>query len=198
MPLAIIILAAGKSNRLGSPKQLLQYKGKGLLQNAVEAALKTDNHAVIVITGANASLIEKELIDYPVKKVFNENWQDGMASSILCGLTYAESILPDLEAVLFMACDQPFVDGDLLNNLIEKQKATGTPITACVYEEVTGIPAIFHKSIFPGLKTLEGDSGAKKIIMHHADKTVTLLFQQGKIDIDTKIDYENLLKAISN
>jgi molybdenum cofactor cytidylyltransferase len=198
MPLAIIILAAGKSNRLGSPKQLLQYKGKGLLQNAVEAALKTNNNSVIVITGANASLIDIELIDSPVNQVFNENWEDGMASSILCGLTYAESILPDLEAVLFMACDQPFVDGDLLNNIIEKQKETGAPITACVYEEVTGIPAIFHKSIFPELKTLEGDNGAKRIIMNHPDKTVTLSFQQGKIDIDTKADYENLLKAMSN
>ena len=198
MHLAIIILAAGKSKRLGSPKQLLQYKGKGLLQNSVEAALNTNIKPVIVITGANASLIEKELINYPVKQVLNENWEDGMASSILCGLTYAENTIPDLDAVMFLACDQPFVDGDLLNNLIEKQKETGAPITASSYEEVVGIPAIFHKSIFPELKTMQGDSGAKKIISHYADKTVTLSFQQGKIDIDTKIDYENLLKAVSN
>lgn len=198
MHLAIIILAAGKSKRLGSPKQLLQYKGKGLLQNSVEAALNTNINPVIVITGSNASLIEKELINYPVKQVFNENWEDGMASSIVCGLAYAEKIIPDLDSVMFLACDQPFVDGNLLNNLMDKQKETGAPITACVYEEVIGIPAIFHKSIFPELKKLQGDSGAKKIIMHHADKTVTLSFQQGIIDIDTKSDYENLLKAISN
>ncbi len=193
---AIIILAAGKSNRLGSPKQLLQYKGKGLLQNSVEAALKTNINTVIVITGANASLIEKELIHYPVKQVFNENWEDGMASSIKCGLDYAERILPDLDAAMFIACDQPFVDGDLLKNLIEKQKETGASITACAYEEVIGIPAIFYKSIFPELKMLQGDNGAKKIIRNNNDILVTLPFKLGKIDIDTKVDYENLLKAI--
>jgi molybdenum cofactor cytidylyltransferase len=72
--MAIIILAAGKSKRLGSPKQLLQYRGKGLLQNSVDAAVKTNIKPVIVITGANASLIEKELINYSIHKVFNENW----------------------------------------------------------------------------------------------------------------------------
>lgn len=198
MHLAIIILAAGKSNRLGSPKQLLQYRGKGLLQNAVEAALKTNIKPLIIITGANASLIEKELIHYPVKQVFNENWQDGMASSINCGLAYAEQIVHDLDGVLLMACDQPFVDGDLLNNLIEKQKESGAPITACGYEEVIGIPAIFHKSIFPELKSLEGDTGAKKIIRNNADKIAVISFQNGEIDIDTKSDYVNLLNDTRN
>jgi molybdenum cofactor cytidylyltransferase len=194
--MAIIILAAGKSKRLGSPKQLLQYRGKGLLQNSVDAAVKTNIKPVIVITGANASLIEKELINYSIHKVFNENWEDGMASSILCGLRYAESILPDMDAVMFLACDQPFVDGALLNNLIEVQKASGAPITACSYEKVIGIPAIFHKSIFPELKTLQGENGAKNIIRNNTDKLVAFPFQHGKIDIDTKTDYENLLNTI--
>ncbi len=195
MQLAIIILAAGKSNRMGSPKQILQYKGKGLLQNTMDVALGTNIDPVIVITGANASIIEAELLTYLVKKVFNEKWENGMASSIKCGLAFAEQIVPDLDGVLLMVCDQPFVDEDLIKNLIKKQKESGTAITACSYEEVTGIPAIFHKSIFPEMKMLEGDNGAKNIIRNNKDKLVTFPFKLGKIDIDTKLDYENLLNV---
>lgn len=196
MQLAIIILAAGKSNRLGSPKQLLKYKDKGLLQNTIEVALAVNISPVLVITGANASVIEAELLTYQVKPVFNENWENGMASSLKCGLDFAEQIVPDLDGVLLMVCDQPFVDEVLIKNLIEKQKETGKAITACSYEEVTGIPAIFHKTIFPELKMLEGDNGAKNIIRNNKDKLVTFPFKLGKIDIDTKLDYENLLNAI--
>jgi molybdenum cofactor cytidylyltransferase len=193
--IGIIILAAGKSNRLGSPKQLLKYKGKGLLQHTVEVAMSLHIDPVIIITGANASLIEKELINYPAKQVFNKNWVDGMASSIQCGLAFAEQIVPDLDGILIMVCDQPFVDEVLLKRLIEKQKHKGAPVTACTYEDIIGIPAIFHKSIFPELKRLQGDTGAKNIIRNNEDKIATIAFHKGEIDIDTSIDYENLLKG---
>jgi molybdenum cofactor cytidylyltransferase len=196
--ICIIILAAGKSNRLGSPKQLLQFNGKGLLQNSIEAALSTKIDPVIVVTGANASIIGKVLIHYQVKEAFNEKWDTGMASSIQCGLRYAELIVPDLDGVLFMVCDQPFIDQDLLNDLVKKQKQTDAPVAACLYEDILGVPAIFHKSIFTELKTLQGDNGAKNIIRNNADKMATIAFQKGKIDIDTQIDYENLLKDNRN
>ncbi|MGL6267277.1 MAG: nucleotidyltransferase family protein [Chitinophagaceae bacterium] len=196
MHLAIIILAAGRSNRLGSPKQLLQYKGKGLLQNTIEVALDANSAPVIVIMGANASIIEAELLSYPVEPVYNEKWEEGMASSIICGLTHAEQTVTDLDGVLLMVCDQPFVDRDLVKNLLDKQKKSGAAITACCYEEITGIPAIFHKSIFPELKMLQGEQGAKNIIRNHKEILETIPFKLGKIDIDTKVDYENLLNVI--
>jgi molybdenum cofactor cytidylyltransferase len=193
----IVILAAGKSNRLGSPKQLLSFKGKSLLKHAAEAAIGTGLKPVIVITGSRAHLMEKELENYPVQLVFNENWEEGMASSIRCGVEAAQGLKPEADGILFMVCDQPFAVTSVLKELIARQKETGMPITACVYENITGTPALYHKSIFPELNTLTGDIGARKIISKHSDELAVISFSSGKTDIDTGSDYENLLKTIN-
>ena len=193
----IVILAAGKSKRLGSPKQLLSFKGRSLLQHAAEAALGTGLKPVIVITGSGAPLMEKELENFPVQLVYNENWEEGMASSIRCGVAAAQNLKPEADGILFMVCDQPFADTSVLNELIARQKETGMPITACVYDEITGTPAIYHKSIFPELSTLSGDIGARKIISKHSDELAVISFSSGKTDIDTNSDYETLLKTIN-
>jgi len=193
----IVILAAGKSNRLGSPKQLLSFKGKSLLQHAAEAAIGTGLEPVIIITGSRAQLMEKELEHYPVQLVYNENWEEGMASSIRCGVAAAQNLKPQADGILFMVCDQPFADTSVLNELIARQKETGMPITACVYDEITGTPAIYHKRIFPELTELSGDIGARKIINRHENELAVISFSSGKTDIDTSSDYETLLKTIN-
>jgi len=193
----IVILAAGKSNRLGSPKQLLKYKGKSLLQHAADAAIGTGLNPVFVITGARTEMMEKELVNYPVQLIHNESWEEGMASSIRCGVDAAESIKPDVDGILFMVCDQPFAETAVLNELIARQKESGMPISACVYDDIIGTPAIYHKSIFPELMSLQGDIGAKKIINTHKDSLATISFNSGKTDIDTASDYDNLLKTLN-
>ena len=193
----VVILAAGKSNRLGSPKQLLKYKGKSLLQHAADAAIGTGLNPVFVITGARTEMMEKELVNYPVHLVYNESWEEGMASSIRCGVETAKRIRPEVDGILFMVCDQPFADTVVLNELIARQKETGMPIAACVYDDIIGTPAIYHKSIFSELMSLKGDIGAKKIISAHKDYLATISFNSGITDIDTATDYENLLKTIN-
>jgi molybdenum cofactor cytidylyltransferase len=193
----VVILAAGKSNRLGSPKQLLSFKGRSLLQHAAEAAIGTGLKPVIVITGSGAQLMEKELENYPVQLVYNENWEEGMASSIRCGVDTVLGLKPEADGILFMVCDQPFADTAVLNELIARQKETGMPITASAYDDVIGTPAIYHKSIFPELHALTGDIGARKIISKHSDELAVISFSSGKTDIDTGSDYETLLKTIN-
>ena len=121
--------------------------------------------------------MEKELAHYPVQLVYNENWEEGMASSIRCGVAAAQNLKPEADGILFMVCDQPFADTSVLNELIARQKETGMPITACVYDEIIGTPAIYHKSIFPELNALSGDIGAKKIINRHADELAVDIIQ---------------------
>ena len=191
----IVILAAGKSSRLGSPKQLLSYKGRSLVQHAADAAISSGIGKVIVVTGARADLVGNELENYQVDLLYNENWEEGMASSISCGVKYFEEMKPEVDGILFMVCDQPYVSSEILKELILKQKETGMPISACKYDGVIGTPALYHKSIFPELKTLQGDTGARKIINQHADSVTTISFLSGKTDIDTADDYKNLLKT---
>jgi molybdenum cofactor cytidylyltransferase len=191
-----VVLAAGTSKRLGQPKQLLEYKGRSLLQHSVEAAEKTGIKHILVVVGANNLLMENEMKGYNVQIIFNEHWPEGMASSIRCGLTEMKKRYPDTDGVLFLVCDQPFVTGRLLNELMEKQKEKDSPLAACVYAGIAGTPALFHKEIFPDLMELNGDTGARKIIQQYRENIAELSFDSGLTDIDTMSDYENLLKMI--
>lgn len=72
---------------------------------------------------------------------------------------------------------------------------TNKPIVTCYYDNTTGPPAIFHKSIFPELLQLSGDAGAKSIVQKYSEELETIAFPKGNIDIDTITDYELLSKA---
>ncbi len=188
------MLAAGNSTRLGKPKQLLLFNGKSLLRHTIEAAVATGVKPLIIVLGANASLLTPEIDDNNTQIVINTNWKDGMASSIIAGLTALLEIYPDTERVILMMCDQPFVTTSLLNNLLITHQQTGKPIVASIYDGVIGVPALFYKSHFKELLQLQGDTGARKIINQDVSEVATVFFAKGKIDIDTADDYENLLK----
>jgi molybdenum cofactor cytidylyltransferase len=189
---AIVILAAGSSSRLGSPKQLLSYKGKNLLRHAVDEALETGCQSVFVVLGANIEIIRNELKDKPVIIVENAGWEEGMASSIRCGLENIMNTIPGTGHIIFMVCDQPYVSSSLLLKLSAKKKETGMPIVASSYGDNIGIPALFHKSFFPALLELKGDKGARKLISDNPEKVATIPFPEGITDIDTVSDYELL------
>lgn len=192
----IIVLAAGASIRLGKPKQLLQYKGKSLLRYVLDIAKNMSEIPVIVVLGANNNLTSKEIPDDKnVYSIINENWSEGISSSIRTGLNALQQIAPSSDGALLIVCDQPFITASLLNSLIAAHKKTGKFIVACSYENTIGTPVFFHKSLFPELMVLKGDSGAKKIIMKYPDLLATAPFPQGTIDIDTRADYEALENA---
>lgn len=191
--IAIIILAAGTSSRLGSPKQLLTYKGKNLLRHTVDEALETGCPSVFVVLGANSELLKKELKDKPVSIIENKGWEEGMASSIRCGLETISNTILRPDSIIFMVCDQPFVSSSLLLNLMKKKNETGKHIVASSYNDKLGTPALFHRSFFPALMELKGDKGARKIIADNPEQVATVSFPEGEKDIDTKEDYDTLI-----
>lgn len=190
---AVIILAAGSSSRLGRPKQLLPYNGKSLLEHAVDTANDSIAEPVIVVLGANAEILEKEIIEKKVHIEENKEWQEGMASSVRYGITALMRIAPAADAAIIMVCDQPFVSPELLNELIAHQKSTGKLIVTSQYENAVGPPALFYKTIFPELLKLKGDAGARKIIEQRKGDIATVSFMKGSIDIDTEADYKTIL-----
>lgn len=191
---AAIILAAGKSSRLGSPKQLLHYNGKNLLQISIDAALESFAEKVIVVLGAEKEQIEQNLDESKIYLIHNTNWESGMASSIHSALENLKNILPDADGAIFMVCDQPFVNAELLNKLIDKHIESEKKIIASSYEDTLGTPSLFHKSLFEELSELKGDVGAKSLIKKYKDDTESVAFELGSIDIDTRENYINLLK----
>ncbi|MCX6319754.1 MAG: nucleotidyltransferase family protein [Bacteroidetes bacterium] len=188
----IIILAAGSSSRLGQPKQSLVYNEHTLLKRIVTTAIQSACGAVVVVLGANATLLKKECEGAAM--VINDNWQTGMAGSIGCGLKYLTSRHPQLDGVIITVCDQPHITGALLQQLLDAHQQTHLPIIASDYGGITGTPVFFHRALFPELLLLEGDKGAKQLVQKNKDCTGLVAFPLGKEDIDTKEDYERLLR----
>lgn len=191
----LVILAAGGSVRLGSPKQLLQYQQQSLLKNIVDTSLKISNAHVVVVVGAQKDIMLKELNNHVVNIVVNENWLKGMSTSIKIGLAESIALNPLIEACIFVVCDQPFISLQLLQTLISTYEHTEKGIIACVYKGVTGTPVLFNKKYFNDFKLLENEEGAKKLLAINNNDLEIIPFIHGEIDIDTKEDYKKLIDA---
>jgi molybdenum cofactor cytidylyltransferase len=191
---AVILLAAGKSSRLGHPKQLLLYDGQTLLQHSLQVASASNANPIVVVLGAQADIIKKEIDQAEAHIVVNADWQEGMASSIRSGVKHLVQIFPSVEGAILMVCDQPYVTSSLLNDLIATHQNTGKPIVTCGYANTFGPPTLFHKSLFPELLQLKADVGARGILRQHTDQAEVILFPEGSLDIDTEADYQKLSK----
>jgi molybdenum cofactor cytidylyltransferase len=119
-----------------------------------------------------------------------------MASSIRKGVEELATADSSLEGVLIMACDQPHLSSGHLVSLVEHAAASNQLIAASRYGETLGIPAFFRKGILPRLCSLQGDSGAKKLMLENEEQVAVVDFAAGDIDIDTEADYEMLLHKI--
>jgi molybdenum cofactor cytidylyltransferase len=183
----IMILAAGASRRLGQPKQLIEFQGKTLLEHTVDCAIASQVCSTVVVLG-------EVLYQNPLCRILlNPNWSEGMAASIRCGLNELVSARSDLSAVIISVCDQPFISTDLFNQLIAQYQAKPSLIAAASYGDVLGVPALFDRQLFPELRQLQGDTGARKIIQKYQRDCQSTPFPQGGIDIDTPTDLQFLV-----
>jgi molybdenum cofactor cytidylyltransferase len=188
-----VVLAAGASSRMGSPKQTLRYRGESLLRRAALAALGAGCRPVIVVTGAHAELSRRELEGLDVREVFNPLWETGMASSIRAGVEAL--ISADPAAAVLLLCDQPHVTADVISRLVGARRATGSPLVASAYGGGFGAPALFGRTLFAELTRLEGAAGAKQVIKRHASEAHFLPFPSGEVDVDTPDDFSRLTAA---
>lgn len=188
LPVSILILAAGASVRYGQAKQLLPFRGRTLLHYMAEVALSSRAHHVHVILGSDADRMVRELTDLPVRRVINNDWREGLSSSIRTGI---RSLSPSDEGALLLLCDQPLITTEILNTIIAAF-TTSKQIIAAEYYGTVGVPALFGKAYFPELLLLSGDRGAKEILREHASSVHTIPFPDAAFDIDTVADYQHL------
>lgn len=190
MMTGIIILAAGPSSRLGTPKQNLVYENQTLLQRNIKVALATGCHPVAVVLGANKDVILPTIDGQPIEVAYNDDWEEGMSSSIRTGIAHLQKNHAKISSVILMLCDQPFITAELLSQLIEM--AGTKSITACAYDKAVGPPVFFDSLYFPELLLLKGNEGAKQLMLKHESQITTIPFSAGGIDIDTMDDFEKL------
>jgi len=193
MPVAAILLAAGASQRLGQPKQLLGFQGETLIGRALRLAEEAGATPVVAVLGAHHEKIGATLRTRSVFPVVNGAWAEGIASSIHAGLRTIESIDTTVSGVLMLTCDQPRLTADHLIALIGLFEMQTTPTrVGSFYAGIQGTPAIFPRSDFADLYALRGDQGARKLFRDSPHALLTLPFPGGEIDIDLPSDLMHL------
>ena len=188
--IAIIILAAGASSRMGKIKQLLPWKQTTLIGNAIEQALDSKADDVFVVLGANYQLISKEIKQENITIIYNKNWTLGMGSSIVCAMDFFDKKHKKYDGVLITLVDQPLIDVIYFNMLINK--FIDNNIIASKYKNRVGVPAIFSLKYFNELRQLNGDIGARNLILKHINDVKKIDAFDKIQDIDSIESYEHL------
>lgn len=179
----------------GDPKQLIVYKGQSLVRRITDSALALQTGPVVVVLGANRDRIAPELAGLPITMVDNAAWQNGLSSSLKTGLAALYLTQSDIDAVMVLLTDQPLVSIGLLQHLLEVYKNEGKGIVACRYDNQLGVPAVFGRQYIDELLQLEGDKGAKWVIVRHRADCAEVQFEAGSIDLDSKSDVERFAQA---
>lgn len=177
-----IILAAGASTRLGKPKQLILRQGKTLLEQTIHHAQALLGKRVKVVLGARATQIQRTVNLETVDTIINPEWSKGMASSIRAGI---KSLPSSTSAALFLLCDQPLINKDNLQSLLRAWQIVPQRIVASEYNQSLGVPALFPAAFFKPLSELNGDRGAKSLLMKFKDEVLAISMPEAELDIDS-------------
>ncbi len=191
--LSVIILAAGAARRIKQAKMLLPFEHSTILQTILARAKDIEPDTICVVTGFYHKEILQIIHDEQVHFIFNEQWEEGMSGSIKKGLSYLVQQNPELQSVLIMVADQPYITSALLKEMITLQEQGQKGIIAASYAGIHGTPVLFRKNYFSSLENLVGDKGARSILQHYPDDLVTVGFPLGEIDIDTEEDYKKIV-----
>lgn len=180
MSVVAAVLAAGASRRFGHPKQLVQFRGETLVARALDAARVDGVIDRAVILGAHAEQVA-DAAGPGVERVLNEEWEEGMASSIRCAARWAQA--RGAAALVVLLADQPLISSMHIARLCDGWR-DGASAVGSAYEETVGVPALFDARLFPALLALTGDRGAGRLL-REAERVVSVPCPEAAIDIDT-------------
>jgi molybdenum cofactor cytidylyltransferase len=184
--IAAIILAAGRSTRMGGPNKLLaELDGRKLVRIATEQALASRANDVIVVTGHQAELVEQALAGLKVRFVRNPDFAGGLASSVKAGIA---AVSPSADGAVICLGDMPLMSAHLIDRLIESfAPDRGNLIVVPVADGRRGNPVLWSRRFFNELMTLDGDIGARHLIARHGEAVaeVPVEGEGAFLDIDT-------------
>ncbi len=190
--ISAILLAAGESKRMGQPKQLLPFRGSTLLGQIVENLLQSQAAETIVVLGSQAEKIIPQIAGEPVKIVVNQDFDQGMSSSIKCGLSH---ISEAADGVMIVLGDQPLIEKETIDLLIERHRQSERGIILPVYNGTRGHPVIFTMKYKDELLRLTGDIGGKQIVERHPSDVLEVEVDSESVvmSIDAESDYQSLV-----
>ncbi|OYX28499.1 MAG: hypothetical protein B7Z06_01400 [Flavobacteriales bacterium 32-35-8] len=194
--IAIVILAAGASKRMGEPKQLLKWGDTTLINHTINTAVAVNAKEIILVLGAHFELIKKNIDNSEVTLLNNVHWEKGLGTSIAFAVEYLQNSQSSVDGVLVILADQPFIMSDFLKLMISKFVVSKNHIIATSYsDDKLGVPALFDASYFEELSKLDDDFGAKLILKKYHSEVIPLCPPTENMDLDTKLDYTNLYQS---
>ncbi len=186
-----MVLAAGISRRMGSPKQLLRIGERTLLEHALANVCASEVQEIVLVLGAGAEELRRQIPTDNLKVIVNPDYEQGMGTSLRTGLA---ALGPRVEGALVVLADQPFVRPETLNRLMATRAETGAQITLPLYRGFRGNPALLDRSVFPEVMALSGDVGCRAIFGDHTEGIYKVETGDPGIllDIDTEDDLRRL------
>jgi molybdenum cofactor cytidylyltransferase len=195
---AAIVLAAGMSRRMGTPKQLLLLAGETILELTLKNVRASNVNEVVLVLGHAAETVEKEISTERVKIVRNQDYQQGMGTSLRTGLAAVDD---GASAALIVLADQPFVRPETINQLIachqEANQEEKPQIIIPAFNGFRGNPVLLDRSVFAELQSLTGDVGCRAIFGNHTENIRKLAVEDIGVllDIDSQEEYEKFANA---
>jgi len=187
-----IILAAGESKRMKVPKMLLPFHGKTMIEKVVENVAGSEVFRTLVVVGAFRDEILGAISHTGVSSCYNENYRNGMLSSVKCGFRNLPALY---DAVVVLPGDQPFIEPDVINSLIEAYRKTGKGIIIPVYRKKRGHPVLISSKYRDAVGSLNENEGLRSLsLLFKEDVSEVKTSSPGILkDFDTKEDYLNEL-----
>ena len=190
----LLLLAAGASSRMKEPKQLLSWNNTTLIEHQLQNLIKT-NCKVSVVLGAKSKEAQKVISHHPVSIYTNENWKNGMGTSIAFGVQQIFKKNTSIDGVLISLIDQPLLTTKHFNKMIHHFQQDKKQIIVSQSENGwSGAPVLFDKTYFKELINLKGDEGAKTIISKNKNIVESIAANTILEDIDTPESYQKLFK----
>jgi len=187
--IAAIVLAAGLARRMGRQKLLLDLNGKPVVRWSVDAVLPHVEDCVVV-TGRDDAAVRAALTPLTVRYAVNPHPEHGQGSSIAVGVAALE---PRTTATLVVLGDQPLTPPDVVPALLAAQRQSGRAIAAPSYRGTRGTPVLFTAEVFPELRTLDGDAGARSVLAARPERVTSVEFDVAMPgDVDTPEDFARL------
>jgi molybdenum cofactor cytidylyltransferase len=196
MNVGVIILAAGESSRMGFPKQVLPIFGTSMIKHLVHEVLDTPYFPLTVVVGAHKDKIVPELKDIPLSIIDNPTWREGMGGSVKMGLVGTYLASKDIDAVLVMTSDMPHVNAALLRQMVKTaEQHPNKSIVAAAYSKTIGVPVLFKRARFEDILNLKPHEAPKIILQNYKEEVVSVPFELGSVDLDTKQSYFDFVQS---
>lgn len=185
-----VILAAGSSARLGTPKQSLSLEGKPILQHVIDVTSACGFAEILVVLGHAAGDIEAALsLPEGARIVVNPDHLAGQSTSLRCGM---DAVDPDSTAALILLGDQPRIEGRSIVEVLQAFEASPLPLARAMYRGTPGHPVVVAREAYTHFGGATGDEGARAFLERSEDVVLVDIDADPPLDVDTWQDFEAL------